>query len=572
MMLRFAPALIVTLLVGPILAGLAMAVLPAFGYLPALGGTHVSLTPWRELFAQPGLWHSVAISLASGLLTTAVSLSVVLLFLAGVSGSRLDHWIRRLVSPLLSVPHAAAAFGLAFLIAPSGLMARLASPGLTGWERPPDLLIVQDPWGIALMAGLILKEIPFLLLMSLAALPQLDPERRLTMARSLGYRPTIAWLKVVTPALYPLIRLPVYAVIAYATSVVDMALILGPTLPPTLAVSILTWFQDPDLSRRFMASAGALLQLGVTAAALAIWWGLERLVARLGRGWVEGGQRHRGEWPLRILGKGLILLTTLTAFVGIATLALHSVSGFWRFPDALPQAFTLLHWQRALPSLASPVASTLWIAAVATLIALVLTLAALENEQRTGRPPSRGRLAFLNSRRSAAMGLLYLPLIVPQIAFLFGLVVVVESLGTRPQHALVIFGHLLFVLPYVFLSLSEAYRRFDPRWSQVALSLGNTPNGAFWRVRMPMLLAPLLTAMAVGLAVSIGQYLPTQLLGAGRVPTVTTEAVSLAAGGDRRLIGVWALAQASLPLLGFLVAVGLPRLLWSHRRGMRGSP
>ncbi len=565
MMLRFAPALIVTLLVGPIMAGLAMAVLPAFGYLPALGGTEFSLSHWQALFAQPGLWRSVAISFASGLLTTAVSLSVVLLFLAGVSGSRLDHWIRRLVSPLLSVPHAAAAFGLAFLIAPSGLIARLASPGLTGWERPPDLLIVQDPWGIALMAGLILKEIPFLLLMSLAALPQLDPERRVAMARSLGYRPTIAWLKVVAPALYPLIRLPVYAVIAYATSVVDMALILGPTLPPTLAVSILTWFQAPDLSRRFMASAGALLQLGVTAAALASWWGLERLVACLGRGWVEGGQRHRGEWPLRTLGKGLILLTTLTAFVGIATLALHSVSGFWRFPDTLPHSFTLLHWQRTLPSLAGPVVSTLLIAGVATLLALALTLAALENEQRSGRHPNQTRLL-------SAMGLLYLPLIVPQIAFLFGLVVVMESLGTRPQHALVIFGHLLFVLPYVFLSLSEAYRRFDPRWSQVALSLGATPDGAFWRVRLPMLLAPLLTAMAVGLAVSIGQYLPTQLLGAGRVPTVTTEAVSLAAGGDRRLIGVWALVQASLPLVGFIIAVGLPRLLWSHRRGMRGAP
>ena len=565
MILRLAPLLIVTLLVGPILAGLVMAMLPAFGYLPALGGTEFSLTPWRELFAQPGLARSVAISFSSGLVTTLISLTVVLLFLAGASGSRLDRWIRRMVSPLLSIPHAAAAFGLAFLIAPSGLISRLVSPGVTGWERPPDLLIVQDPWGLSLMAGLVIKEIPFLLLMSLAALPQLDPDRRVAMARSLGYRPTIAWLKAVMPALYPLIRLPVYAVIAYATSVVDVALILGPTLPPTLSVSILTWFHDPDLARRFMASAGAVLQLGVTAAALATWWCLECLVARLGRRWIDRGGRRRGELSLRLAGKGLILLATFTAFVGIASLALNSVAGFWRFPDVLPQGFTTSHWLRALPNLSGPVASTVLIATAATLIALVLTLAALENEQRTGRHPAQGRLV-------SSLGLLYLPLIVPQIAFLFGLVVVMESLGTRPQHALVIFGHLLFVLPYVFLSLSEAYRRFDPRWSQLALSLGASRNTAFWRVRLPMLLAPMLTACAVGLAVSIGQYLPTQLLGAGRVPTVTTEALSLAAGGNRRVIGVWALVQASLPLVGFIIAVGLPRLLWSNRRGMRGSP
>ncbi|MBD3895702.1 ABC transporter permease subunit [Halomonas sp. ML-15] len=564
-MLRLAPWLITALLVGPILAGLAMATLPAFGYLPALGGHSLSLDPWRDLFAQPGLARSVAISFSSGIATTALSLTVVLLFLAGASGSRLDRWIRRMISPLLSIPHAAAAFGLAFLIAPSGLISRALSPGLTGWERPPDLLIVQDPWGLSLMAGLVIKEIPFLLLMSLAALHQIDAERRVALARSLGYRPTIAWLKVVLPSLYPLIRLPVFAVIAYASSVVDVAMILGPTLPPTLAVSILGWFNDPDLSRRFMASAGALLQLGVTLAALASWWGLECLVRRLGRGWVAGGQRQRGERRLRIIGKTLILLAAITALVGIAGLALNSLAGFWRFPDALPQTFTLQHWQRALPSLGGPVAATLIIAGAATLLATALVLAALENEQRSGCQPAQGQLA-------SALTLLYLPLIVPQIAFLFGLVVVMEALGTRPTRWLVIFGHLLFVLPYVFLSLSEAYRRFDPRWSRVALTLGSTPNGAFWRVRLPMLLAPLLTAMAVGLAVSIGQFLPTLLLGAGRVTTVTTEAVALAAGGNRRLIGVWALVQASLPLLGFIIAVGLPRLLWSNRRGMRGTP
>lgn len=560
MMLRLAPVLLVALLVAPILAGLGMALLPAFGYLPALGGDSLSLAPWRALFAEPGIWRSATISLASGLLATAISLAVVLLYLAAATGSRLDRWIRRLVSPLLSIPHAAAAFGLAFLIAPSGLVARLASPGLTGWERPPDLLIVQDPWGLSLIAGLVIKEIPFLLLMSLAALPQLDPERRVAMARSLGYRPTLAWWKVVAPSLYPLIRLPVYAVIAYASSVVDVAMILGPTLPPTLAVSILGWFSDPDLDKRFLASAGAILQLGVTATALAIWWGLERLVARLMGGWIARGGRRRGETGLHVAGKLWILLATVIAFVGIAGLAIHSVAGFWRFPDALPGSFTAAHWARVLPSLAGPVASTALIALCATLLAMVLALAALENEQRTGRHPSR------------ALWLLYLPLIVPQIAFLFGLAVVMEQLGTRPTLALVAFGHLLFVLPYVFLSLSEAYRRFDPRWSRLALTLGASCNGAFWRVRLPMLLAPILTALAVGLAVSIGQYLPTQLLGGGRVTTVTTEAVSLAAGGNRRVIGVWALVQACLPLAGFILAVGLPRLLWSRRRGMQGAP
>jgi len=156
-MLRLAPALIIALLMLPVGAGLIMVLLPAFGYLPALGGHGISLAPWHMLFAQPGLGRSVAVSFASGLVSTAVALVIVVLFLAASQGTRLDRGIRRLVSPLLAIPHAAIAFGFAFLIAPSGLLARLVYPALTGWERPPEALIVNDPWGLSRMAGLVLK-------------------------------------------------------------------------------------------------------------------------------------------------------------------------------------------------------------------------------------------------------------------------------------------------------------------------------------------------------------------------------------------------------------------------------
>ncbi len=553
-MLRLAPVLIIALLVVPVSAGIGMVLLPAFGYLPVLGGEQLSLAPWQMLAAQPGLGRSVAISFASGLLSTAAALLIVVLFLAASRGTWLDRSIRRLVSPLLAIPHAAIAFGFAFLIAPSGLMARLISPWLTGWERPPDALIVNDPWGIALIAGLVLKEVPFLLLMSLAALPQLSPEKRLMMARSLGYSPAIAWLKTVLPSLYPLIRLPVYAVIAYATSVVDMALILGPTLPPTLSVSILGWFNDPDISQRFMASAAAVLQLGVTVAALFSWWLLEQLTRMLTRSWLTNGSRQRGEIALRVIGRSALLLSSAMALAALVGLGLFSLAGFWRFPELLPQMLTLDHWQRSGPMLVTPLLNTALIGLISTTLATALVLATLENEHRQHLQPKR------------ALWLLYLPLLVPQIAFLFGLIVAAESLGIRPQLGLVIVGHLLFVLPYVYLSLAEAYRRLDPRWLQVARSLGVSRSAAFWRVRLPLLLAPLLTAFAVGLAVSIGQYLPSQLLGAGRVTTVTTEAVALAAGSNRRLIGVWALVQAGLPLIGFMLALALPRLMGAQRR------
>lgn len=59
-------------------------------------------------------------------------------------------------------------------------------------------------------------------------------------------------------------------------------------------------------------------------------------------------------------------------------------------------------------------------------------------------------------------------------------------------------------------------------------------------MRLPMLLAPVLTAVAVGFAASVGQYLPTLLVGGGRLSTLTTEAVALAAGATAARLGFMA--------------------------------
>ncbi len=556
MLLRAAPWLVIALLTLPVGLGVGLTVLPAFGYLPVLGGNALTLQHWQALFASPGLSDSILVSLQAGVLTPLLALSIVMMFLAGISGSGLERWIRRLVAPLLAIPHAAAAFGLAFLIAPAGLLSRLVSPELTGWTRPPDALIVNDPWGLSLMLGLLIKEIPFLLLMALAALPQCDPQRRVAMARSLGYSPAVAWLLTVLPALYPLVRLPVYAVIAFASATVEVSMILGPTLPPTLSVAVLQWFSDPDLAWRFQAAAGALLQLGATAFAMLLWRGLEALAAVLGRRWQAAGRR-RGESVVRVGGTFGVWLAAGLALGGLVALVMNSFAGFWRFPDNLPRAWTLQTWSRTLPELSGPLGNTLGIAAASTAIALVLAVAVLEGEQRDGR------------KVSPALWLLYVPLLIPQIAFLFGLIVATEFLRWVPDWRLVLFAHLLFVLPYVFLALSEAYRRLDPRWTQLASTLGASPWRSFWRIRLPLLLGPCLTAAAVGIAVSVGQYLATQLPGAGRVPTITSEAVALASGGNRSIIAVWALLQALLPMLGFVLALYVPRVVWRHRNGMR---
>jgi len=557
--LRLAPTLLALLLLVPVAGGLIGVLLPAFGYLPWLGYDAVSLDPWRRLFATPGLGPSVRLSLASGLTATGAALAITALFLAAFHGTAPFRAARRLLSPLLSIPHAAAALGLAFLVAPSGWILRLLSPELTGFVRPPDFLIVHDRFGLAMAAGLTVKEIPFLFLMALAALPQIHFRRDLWIAASFGYGRVAGWLLVVFPQVYSQIRLPVFAVLAYAVSVVDVAIILGPTTPPTLAVQLVDWMNDPDLSMRLKASAGALLQLALAGLAVLIWFGFERLAAAAGRAVLTRGWRLRSDGLLRAAA-ALVMATAMAATaIGLALMALWSVSGPWRFPDAWPSGLTLRIWMTHSASLADAAATTVAIGLPAVAVALALVLAALESRERSagGKPLSLPLVAGL-----------YAPLLVPQVAFLFGLQVAFLSAGLDASLAALVLVHLVFVVPYVFFSLVEPWRAWDRRYALVGHALGHGANAVFWRIRLPMLLRSVLTAAAVGFAVSAGLYLPTLLIGGGRFATVTTEAVALSAGGNRRIIGAYALMQMALPFLGFMAAAGITALAVRKRRGL----
>ncbi|MGH6944017.1 MAG: ABC transporter permease [Geminicoccaceae bacterium] len=556
-MLRCLPGITLLLFLGPVLAGLLGTFLPAFGYLPALGGEQLSIEPWRQLWRAPGLETALRLTLTSGFLATALAFSLTMLAFAAGHGTRALARVRRGMTPLLAMPHLALAVGLAFVIAPTGWLARLISPWLTGWHTPPDLPLVQDPYGLALALGLALKETPFLVLVTFAALGQIRAEQQLRVARSLGYGPARAWLKVVLPLIYPQIRLPLYAVLAYALSVVDMAIVLGPTTPPTLAPLVLRWFYDPDLSMRFQAAAGASLQFAVVLLAIGLWRGGETIVARLARSWLVAGDRGGpGTLPRTAARGGLAILFGLS-LASFLSLAVWSVARRWSFPDAWPTELSHEAWSERLEVLARPAWTTLVVALCAALVALALVIGCLENESRRQRHAGQG-----------ALTLIYLPLLVPQIGFLFGVQVLLDRWRLDGTWAGLVWTHLLFVLPYVFLALADPYRSLDPRYVRSALALGKSSWTVWWRVKLVMLLRPTLVALAIGFAVSVAQYLPTLFAGGGRFSTLTTEALGLAIGGNRRMVGTFGFVLAVLPFLAFALALGIPAWRFRHRRAM----
>lgn len=556
-MLGWFPRLALAAFLTPILVGLVGTWLPAFGWFPALDQRHFNLSPWVELFDYPGVSTALKLTLVTGLGSSLVALSVTALLLVAFYPSAIFRRIERVLAPVLSIPHAAFAIGIGFLIAPSGWLLRLMA-SLTGWpDRPPNWLTFQDPAGISLMLVLALKEIPFLLFMALASLPALKVGETLWLGRSLGYGRLKIWAILLWPQLYQRLRLPFFAVVAFSLSVVDIALIAGPTTPPTLAVMVTRLFNEPDLLLRLPGAAGATTLLLLTLTVLTGLWLLQRpLRLWLGR-LLRSGHRWRcndGLTPLATIVLALGILAYSGAF--LVTL-MWSFADRWRFPDPTPAAFSLRHWSRSLERLADPLWLTLTTGLAAAVIALVLVLGALENEVR---------LRYQSPRFSAnrLLWVLYLPLLIPQIAFLFGFQVSLIWLGADGLWWALVWSHLIFVLPYTFLTLSGPYRAFDDRYTWVGISLSRSRLRTFWRIKLGMLWRPISYTLATGFAVSVAQYLPTLFIGSGRFATVTTEAVSLASGSDRRATAAYALVQQGLPMAGFLLAIALPA--WRYRK------
>ncbi|SIQ00532.1 putative thiamine transport system permease protein [Aeromonas sp. RU39B] len=522
---------------GPLLLGLGALLLGALPVSAPLVFGNGSYPDWQALLLAPGLLRAVLLTGWIALASTLLGFALLCALLAHGWGSAALTRLSGRLSPLLALPHVAFAVGLAFMLAPSGWLLRLPAQ-LFNWSQPPDWQTLRDPLGCGLIVVLLLKELPFLLLMALARLPEQAINRQLMVGRSLGFAPAQIWWRLLIPSLWPVMRLPLAAVAAYGCGVVDLPLLLGPDAPPVLAQQLWLWSQSADLTLHPLAHRGALLLLALTLLVLgilrALEWGYCHAMKRY---WLDGIRRtaRHYEWPA-----GFTRAITCIYLLVLTALLLWSLARRWPFPALLPQGVTARLWQESLASVWPLLAQTLLLAVLSATLALIWALLELE------------------SRRPMALWFICLPLLLPQASLLLGIELALARLNIEPGFSTVLAGHLLWVFPYVYLCLHGPWQGFDQRLLIAAQSLGASPWRSVVRIKLPLLIRPLMAAFAVGLAVSLAQYLPTLLLGGGRIITLTTEAVAIGSGLNRRLAGLYGLLQTLIPLLGFALALWLP--------------
>ena len=531
------------LIIIPIIFGFIGFFLPSFGYFPILGKSEFNLNYFYISFNIAGISKSIIMSLFTGLGSTLLALFFSQVILLYFFKTRAYNYIKIIISPLIALPHITMAIGLIFLFSPSGLFFRLFSPWLTGFDRPPNFFIIPDEYGFFLILGLILKEIPFFILVSLSAIQQFSARQIFDLGKSLQNSNFSSWCILIFPLIYKKIRLVIFIVIAFTASVVDMSLILAPSTPSTLAIRILQIYQSSDIDSFFIASNLALIQLLIIIILLLSWMILERIV------------EHKLFFIffMKILSfkifflKNLIFASAAILFslsvLGIFSSLLWGFSKNWYFPSFFPNSIDIDTFINFYNENKFIVFISIFISVVVSFLSSLLTIIWVE------------LMDILKMKKLYLEWIIFIPLFIPQISFLIGLQSFIILFNFDSFLIPLIIIQLFYVIPYSFIILAPSLREIKKDIIRVAASLGKNRFQRMVQIKLPIIMSSFLTSFAVGMLVSFSLYIPVYFIGAGRVTTLTVEALNLALSGSRQDLGVATFFQIIIPILILITVV-----------------
>ncbi len=227
------------------LAGVVSASLRPNAVLNGAYGTDA----WLRLIDDPIFVQALIFTIRAAVLSTVLSvlISIPLAFALRRHSGR----ARALVGAPIPIPHLVTASLVVLWLGPGGLADRVLF----------TLPIVRDSFGIGVVLVYVLKEVPFLTMLILAALGEEDASRE-EAARTLSPSRWARWRSVLLPQLRRPLTLGSLVVAAFVIGSTEVPLVVGPLTPDVLT----TWSINVVRIRGPIARADAAAGLVVSSA------------------------------------------------------------------------------------------------------------------------------------------------------------------------------------------------------------------------------------------------------------------------------------------------------------------
>ncbi|MCC6008072.1 MAG: ABC transporter permease [Rhodobacteraceae bacterium] len=149
-----------------------------------------------------------------------------------------------------------------------------------------------------------------------------------------------------------------------------------------------------------------------------------------------------------------------------------------------------------VPALHEAVKNSLFVAVVTAISATILGICAARASTRYRFPVQGG-----------IMGLIMLPLVLPEIIVAMSLLVVLLRLGINLGLWTVILGHVLICTPFCVAILSSAFRNLDRSLEEAAFDLGESRWSTFRLITLPLVLPGVISSLLISFTISLDEFI-----------------------------------------------------------------
>ncbi|CTQ50978.1 ABC transporter permease [Jannaschia donghaensis] len=167
---------------------------------------------------------------------------------------------------------------------------------------------------------------------------------------------------------------------------------------------------------------------------------------------------------------------------------------------AFPLDGFTLDWFAALRTnseLHSALLNSLTVAGTTSVLSVLLGLMA-----------ARANIRYTFPGKAAAMGLVMIPLVLPEIIVATSLlVVVVQFFGWSLSLVTVVAAHVLICTPFAIAILNASFQSLDPALEEAAIDLGETRSSTFRLVTLPLIMPGIIAALLICFTISLDEFI-----------------------------------------------------------------
>lgn len=160
--------------------------------------------------------------------------------------------------------------------------------------------------------------------------------------------------------------------------------------------------------------------------------------------------------------------------------------------------------------------------------------------------------------KNALTTLLIAPILIPEVVLAVALLLFLQWLDMPKSFPLLLFGHVIFTLPFVLLVVQARLVGIRRDYEEAAMSLGANPVQTFFQITFPLLMPAVFAGMLFAFTISFDDITGTMFWKPGGVETVPTQIFAMLRNSIspeiNALGAVMIVLTVALPLVGMAVA------------------